>query len=837
MNRSLHTRILILSAAVCLLGSNAAGQTTKSEGQQDDPRIAQMLSQLTLEEKIALLGGTGFDTKPIPRLGIPPVSMTDGPVGVRWEASTAFPSGVSMAATWNPAIIERMGAALGQEAKAKGRYMVLGPCVNIHRTPFGGRNFESFGEDPYLAGRMAVSVVKGVQSERVIATTKHFACNNQEHEREFTNVTVSERALREIYLPAFEAAVKEGGSWSVMSAYNKLNGLWCSENPYLLTEVLKKQWGFRGFIVSDWGAVHSTIPTANAGLDIEMPTGEFLNADSLLPAINAGKVTVATIDDKVRRLLRTMAWAGLLDTTSIGKGSLDTPEHRKIARDVASEGIVLLKNEGNILPLDLKNLRTIAVIGPNAAVARTGGGGSSKVDPLHEVSVLGALKAKVGSRVRVTYAPGCPTFGDLDPIKNEWLVPPEGTPGKHGLKGEYFANKNFEGAPVLVRLDSTINFGWRGGAPAPSLPEDKFSVRWTGNLVAPTAGRFMLTTMSDDGVRVYVDGKLVIDDWNDHGVMANSYAIALEAGKKHDLRVEYFENGGAATIRMGLAQGLDRLVADAVARAREADAVLLCLGSNEFVESEGFDRKDLNLAEDQVKLLSAVTAANSKTIVVVNTGAAVTTEPWSASVPVLLEAWFPGQEGGTAVADVVFGDVNPSGKLPTTFLKRWEDSPAYGNFPGKAAVNYAEGIYVGYRHFDTKNVDVAFPFGFGLSYTSFALSNMSVMPVDYPGHRRFLVSVDLQNTGARAGAEVVQLYVHPIGSPVDRPEKELKGFRKIFLAPGEKKTAQFILDDRSLAYYDVVKKDWNVAPGEYEIQLGNSSRNISMQTTITVAKP
>jgi beta-glucosidase len=837
MTRSLHTWMLILSTVACVLGPRAIAQVAPASAQEDDPRIAQLLSLLTLEEKVALLGGTEFDTKPIPRLGIPPLSMTDGPLGVRWQASTAFPSGVLMAATWNPAIIEKMGAALGQEAKAKGRYMLLGPCVNIHRTPFGGRNFESFGEDPYLAGRMAVAVVKGIQSEKVIATAKHFACNNQEHEREFTNVSVSERALREIYLPAFEAAVKEGGAWSVMSAYNKLNGLWCSENPYLLTEILKKEWGFRGFIVSDWGAVHSTVPTANAGLDIEMPTGEYLNADSLLRAINAGKVSVASIDDKIRRLLRTMAWSGLLDTASIGRGSLDTPEHRRIAQDVAAEGFVLLKNEANTLPLDLKGLKTIAVIGPNAGIARTGGGGSSRVDPLHPVTILNAIRKKVGSQIRVTYAPGCPTFGDLDPVKTEWLIPPEGTPGSHGLKGEYFSNMNLEGDPALVRVDSAINFGWGGGSAAPFLPVNKFSVRWTGNLVARTTGKFMLTMMSDDGVRVYVDGKLVIDDWKDHGVMANTYAIALEAGRKHALRVEYFENGGDATVRMGLAEGLDRLTGDAVARAREADAVLLCLGSNELIESEGFDRKDLNLPEEQLKLLTAVSVANKKTIVVLNTGAAVTTDSWIDSVPALLESWFPGQEGGSAVADVVFGDVNPSGKLPTTFPKRWEDCPAFGNFPGTSAVNYAEGIYVGYRHFDTRKVDVDFPFGFGLSYTTFALSNAAAMPVDYPGHKRFLVTVDLQNTGPRAGAEVVQLYVHSIGSPVDRPEKELKGFRKIFLGSGEKKTAQFILDDRSLAYYDVSKKDWTVAPGEYEIQLGNSSRNILLRTTITVARP
>ena len=342
--------VVILVAMYVLPRLDVHAQISSAAMQKDDPRVGQLLSQLSLEEKIALLGGTGFETKPIPRLGIPTLNMTDGPVGVRWKASSAFPVSIMMAASWNPALIEKLGAALGQETKAQGRRMLLGPCVNIHRTPFGGRDFESFGEDPLLAARMAVAFVKGVQSEKVVATTKHFACNNQEFERDFTNVTIGERALREIYLPAFEAAVKEGGAMSIMSAYNKVNGQWCSENPRLLTDILKNEWGFPGFVVSDWGAVHSTVPTANAGLDVEMPSGRYLNPDSLLPAVRAGKVSMATIDDKVRRLLRTIIWAGLLDGSDKDRGSMDTKEHRQLAADVAREGIVLLKNERNLLP-------------------------------------------------------------------------------------------------------------------------------------------------------------------------------------------------------------------------------------------------------------------------------------------------------------------------------------------------------------------------------------------------------------------------------------------------------------------------------------------------------
>lgn len=814
----------------CVSGHSQNPAAITKEQEQIAERL---LSQLTLEEKVSLLGGTGFETKPIPRLGIPALNMTDGPLGVRWDKSSAFPASVMMAAAWNPALIERLGAALGREAKAKGRRMLLGPCVNIHRTPFGGRNFESFGEDPFLAARTTVGYVRGVQSENVVATTKHYACNNQEHERDFTNVRISERALREIYLPAFEAAVKEGGTMSVMSAYNKVNGLWCSENPHLLTTILKHEWGFPGFVVSDWGAVHSTIPTANAGLDVEMPTGQYLNADSLLPAITAGRVSVATIDDKIRRLLRTMAWAGLFDNMP-ATGALNTAEHRQLAYEVASEGIVLLKNEGNLLPFDRATLKSLAVLGPNAAKARTGGGGSSRVEPLYAVSILDAVTAKFGKDLAISYAPGGNSSDEVDPIKPALLRPAGGAPGVNGLKAEYFANPNLEGTPALTRVDASIDFAWGGEAPAPGLPLDNFSARWTGTLTGPVTGRCVLRSLSDDGVRVYLDDKLLIDDWTDHGPSPRDCSVTLEAGKQYGIRVEYYERGGGALMRLGLESTSDKLLAEAVAVAARADAVILCLGSNEFIESEGYDRKDLNLPDDQLNLLQAVAAVNKRTVVVLNTGAPVLCEGWGASVPALLETWFPGEEGGNAIVDALFGAVNPSGKLPMTFPKRWEDSPAFGNFPGSSAVDYAEGVYVGYRHFDTRGLDVSFPFGFGLSYTTFAMANISVVPVDYPGRRRMLVSCDVRNTGTRAGAEVVQVYVHPVAPPIDRPAKELKGFKKVFLLPGESKRVEMLLDDRSLAYYDATRKDWVVAAGEYEILIGNSSRDTQLRASVSV---
>jgi beta-glucosidase len=830
---------LCLCLAIAMLIPNAIVHAQSGAGRQlkDDPRVDTLLSRLTLEEKILLLGGVGFETKPITRLGIPPLNMTDGPVGVRWKQSSAFPVSIMMTATWNPGLIERVGAALGREAKAKGRRMLLGPCVNIHRTPFGGRNFESFGEDPYLAARTTVSFVRGVQSERVIATAKHFACNNQEHERDFTNVTVGERALREIYLPAFEAAVKEGGTMSVMSAYNKVNGAWCSENPVLLTDILKNEWGFTGFVVSDWGAVHSIVPTVNAGLDVEMPFGRYLNADSLLPALKSGEIRESTINDKVRRLLRTIVWAGLLDGSQKDTGAVNTPDHRSIALNVAREGIVLLKNEGNTLPFERRSIKRLAVIGPNAAIARTGGGGSSKVNPLYAVSPLTALREKLGAGVELSFAAGCRGIGDLDPIPAEMLIPPPSAgsaSGVRGLKGEYFNNINLDGTPTLTRIDARIDFSWSDGAPDTSLPVDGFSARWTGSLVPAKTARYTLHTVSDDGVRLYVDGKLLIDDWTDHAAEIRRCAVDFVAGKKYDIRVEYYERGGGAMMRLGWTSSDDTLIGEAVQAAKKADAVLLCVGLSEFYESEGFDRKTLALPEEQIKLVSAVAAANHRTVVALNSGAPVLMDGWLDAVPALIENWYPGEEGGNALAEVLFGDVNPSGRLPVTFLRRWEDSPVFGHYPGRSAVDYAEGIFVGYRHFDRAQLEVLFPFGHGLSYATFAYSDLSVSSASQPGALKVDVSVDIQNTGTRSGAEVVQLYVHAPASPVERPEKELKGFRKLVLGAGEKETVRFTLDARSFAYFDTGRREWVAPPGEYEIFVGKSSRDILLQAKVRI---
>ena len=798
-----------------------------------DESVNAILSRMTLGEKIAMLSGTGFASRPVPRLGIPALNMTDGPVGVRWEQSTAFPASIAMAATWDPALIGRVGAALGIEARAKGRNMLLGPCININRVPVGGRSFESFGEDPFLMACMAVAYVRGVQSQHVIATAKHFAANNQEFERTTIDEAVDERTLNEIYFPAFRAAVQEAGVLSVMSAYNKLNGHWCSENPWLLTDVLKNEWGFRGFVVSDWGAVHSTVPTANAGLDIEMPDGAYLNDSLLVPAVQRHDVSEQVIDDKIRRMLRAMMTIGIFDPPPAPPASaVNSPEHRALAREVEAEGIVLLRNRTGLLPLDPGAVKTIAVIGPGAAVARTGGGGSAYVTPFYGVSPLEGITARVKGRAAVSTAQGCVMEGDLLPASSSWLRPPSPDEGKTGLRGEYFANQEFKGEPALTRIDARVDFDWGGGSPDRVIPADHFSVRWTGALVPRESGEFQIGIRSDDGSRLYVNGELCIDNWGDHAGVTKSRPISLVKGTPVEIRLEYYENEGGALVRLGLTPAGNGLLAAAVNLAAKSDVAIVCVGNSNEIETEGMDRQTLALPAGQDELVSAIAKVNSRTVVVLTSGSPVLM-PWAGSVGAIVQAWFGGQEVGSALADVLTGEVNPSGRLPVTFLRSWDDTPARATYPGRGGrTAYAEGIFVGYRFFDRERKDVLFPFGHGLSYTTFGYGPLTVSPVQGGTRHAREVVLDITNTGKRSGAEVVQLYVGPRNPPVPRPPDELKAFARVSLAPGERKTVRLALDESSFAYYDTASKGWNVAPGTYDILVGSSSRDIRSRAAV-----
>ena len=795
-----------------------------------EDRVEDLLSRMTLEEKVDMLSGiNGFDSKPNERLGIPSIKMTDGPVGVRFGKSTAFPANVAMAASWDIDLVERIGQAIAREAKAKGYNMQLAPCVNIHRVPHGGRNFESFGEDPFLTSRMTVAYVNGIQSEKVIACTKHFACNNQEYKRSSIDTKVDKRTLHEIYLPAFKAAVQEAGCWSIMGAYNKVNGEYCCENNILLTEILKKQWSFRGFVVSDWNAVHSTVKTANAGMDIEMPSGKYFGK-KLLEAVEQGVVYESTIDDKVRRILRAMFSMDFFDQSESDSATFNAPEHHNLALESAKAGIVLLKNEKNLLPLNKDKIKSIAVIGPNAAIARVGGGGSCLVNPPYSVSPLEGLKKKAGDSIQINYAKGSLMENDTQPIESAYLKPPAGNGDEQGLLAEYFNNIEFKGKPAIRRIDKQVNFRWIMLPPANGIQPDSYSIRWTGKLTPPKTGKYRLSVTSDDGSRLYFDGRLLINNWGNHADVTKTAIVEMEEGKSYNVKMEYFENKGFATAILGWQEISDNYLERAIDIAKKSDVAVLFVGLSDNYETEGRDREYLSLPPGQDELIATVAKANSKTIVVLNSGSPVLMNKWIDKIPALLQAWYPGQEGGNAVADILFGDFNPSGKLPMTFIKKWEDSPAYENYPGKNdVVNYAEGIFVGYRHFDKKQIEPLFPFGHGLSYTSFGYDSLQVTLKTITKGEKLEVSFVLENKGSREGAEVVQLYVSDEKSSVDRPPKELKSFKKVHLKPHEKQLVQFTLDQRALAYYDVDQKNWLAEPGKFQVLIGSSSKDIRLK--------
>ncbi len=796
-----------------------------------EERVNDLISRLTLDEKIDLLGGTGFATKAIARLGIPELRMTDGPVGARWNPSTAFPVSIAMAATWNPEMINQVGGGIGRETKGKGRHVILGPCVNIVRMPMGGRNFESFGEDPFLTSRIAVEYIKGVQKEGVAATIKHFAANNHEHERMFVDALVSERALNEIYFPAFKAGVQEADVLCLMNSYNKVNMHYAAENDYLLIDKLKKEWGFKGLVMSDWGAVHSSIPTAKGGMDLEMPEGTFLNKKTLMPSIEDGTLPIKTIDDKVKRILTVVFKLGLFDQPEWKENPalVNTPQNRNIAYQTSLESIVLLKNDKNILPLKQNTLKTLAVIGPSAAKARTGGGGSAYVTPIDPVTPLDAVKKKLPD-VKIEFAQGVILEGDAEGIENEFLFTDQ-TMKKKGLSAEYYNNKNLEGEPKLKRIDRNVKFQWDDKSPAEEIGVDNFSVRWSGYVKAPKTGGYNLRTSTDDGVRLYFDDKLVINDWNNHAVETRNYTVQLEEGKLYKIKMEYYEDGGGAVAVLGWNKPGNNLFDEAIASAKKADQVLLFVGTSDQIETEGRDREDLALPNGQDELIAKVAEVNSNVIVILTTGAPVVMDKWLSKVSGVVEMWFAGTEGGNAIADILLGNSNPSGKLPVTFPKRWEDCSAYPTFRTfPARTYYADDIYVGYRHFDTKNIEPLFPFGFGLSYSSFEYSNLSVKETE----NSFEVSFELKNTGSINGAETAQLYVGEKKPQIDRPTKELKAFKKVELKAGETKNVTLTVDKKSLSYFDGQAHDWKLDGGDYELLIGASSRDIKLKQIVAI---
>lgn len=820
----------------------ATAQEARTRASELEQRINDLLAQMALKEKVSLMSGAdNWHTVPIERLGIPWLTMTDGPHGVRttndqgrtFVPATAFPTGVAMAATWNPALIERVGAALGEETHGLGCDVLLGPCVNIVRHPLAGRNFESYAEDPYLAGRIGIAWVKGLQSQGVGASLKHYACNNQEFERMRGNSIVDERTLREIYLAQFEAIVKEAHPWTVMCAYNRINGVYGSQHHHLLNEILKGEWQYDGVVVSDWGANHTIVESAAGGLDIEMPGPAKYYGRLLVEAVHNWQIEEAVITEAARRMLRLLARVGKLDSPVTPAGATNTPEHQALAREVAEEAITLLKNERRILPLDLSKVRSIAVIGPNAAEAVITGGGSSQVEPPYRVSPLEGLQARLNGKVAIRYEKGCENVRELPLIKARLLTPAQGE--GPGLWGEYFDNPDFAGQPVMARVDKRLRFWFLSFAPLEKTPP-AYAVRWTGKLTAPGSGFYSFGLTNSGICRIYLDGQPVVENVNRPSseawpVTEATGTVTLEEGRTYEVRIEYIRPAWLDQPHLQVRFGATPTAAEAAAQmaaaveaARAADVALVFAGYPEGYETEGRDRPDMDLTGPQDELIRAVAAANPNTVVVLNVGAAVTM-PWADNVAAIVLAYYPGMENGHAVARVLLGEVNPSGKLPVTFPQRLEDTPAFLNYPGGKDVRYGEGIFVGYRYYDAKEVTPLFPFGHGLSYTEFAYSDLQVTPTVRPGEP-VAVSVTVKNVGDRAGKEVVQLYVRDVAASLPRPPKELKRFAKISLAPGEAQTVCFELDERCLAFYDPDRKAWVAEPGEFEVLIGRSSRDI-----------
>jgi beta-glucosidase len=796
-----------------------------------EKRVEDLLGRLTLDEKIDLIGGTGIATKEIKRLGIPELKMTDGPAGARFDKSTAFPSPIAMAATWNPDLLNNVGGGIGRETKGHGRNVILGPCVNIARIPMGGRDFESYGEDPFLTSRLAVAYIKGVQNEGVAATVKHFAANNEEIDRDYVDVFVSRRALNEIYFPAFKAAVTEAGTLCLMTSYNKVNGRYSSENDYLLKEVLRKEWNYKGLIMSDWWAVHSAIPTAQGGLDIEMPNGDYMNIKNLKSSVESGVIPVETINEKVKNILTLMFKLGIFDKATIeDKSLINSPENRKIAYETSLASIVLLKNDQNNLPINKNKIKTIAVIGPDADTARTGGGGSSLVDPINPVSFLDGLKNKLPANVKINFARGAEFDDNIQAkaIDAKYLFTDK-TGKKNGLNASFFNNINLTGAPVLTRIDDSVNFTWDENGPGSGVSKDHYSVMWTGYLKVPKTGEYSLCTISDDGSRLWLDDKLIIDVWFPHGPLKKTFPVILEKGKFYKIRFDLFEKAGGAVGTLAWQTGREEMIAKAVEVAKKADYVLLSIGTNDKIETEGRDRSDLVLPNGQDELIEKVSAVNKNVIVVLTNGSPVLMDKWIKKVKGVVETWFPGSEGGNAIADVLLGNYNPSGKLPLTFPHKWEDCSAFPTYNIlKERTYYADDIYVGYRHFDKFNIEPLFPFGFGLSYTTFIYSDINVSSIG----DNYEVTFNIKNTGNVKGEEVAQLYVSSYGFSVERTVKELKGFSKVPLNPGEQKKVTIKIDKNAFAYYCEKTAEWKVDPGRYKIAVGASSRDLKLQSDL-----
>jgi beta-glucosidase len=803
-------------------------------------RTDELLGQMTLEEKISMLAGADlWHSVPVPRLGVPQFKVTDGPNGARgaWgnmgPASVATPVGIALGATWNPELVEKVGNVLADELKAKGAHILLAPTVNIHRTPIAGRNFECYSEDPFLSGMLASAYIKGIQSRGVGACIKHFVANDQEYERHSMSSEVDERTLREIYLEPFRIAIRNSNPWSVMSAYNRVNGTYACQNDHTLLEILKDEWKYDGLVMSDWfGTYDSDVPTG--GLDLEMPgPARWMSEEHVRDALANGTLTEAALDDKVRRLLCVLEKAGLFENPELQPERAENkPQHRRIIREAAREAIVLLKNDGT---LPLKKVKSIAVIGPYASTAQILGGGSSNVTPHYTVSPYEGIRNRAGNKIKVEMAPGCFIYKNMLAPAPETLST---TNGRRGLHLSLFNGTELAGDPVHTEVTTRVQYGWFENT-VPNVDQEAFSLRLEGLFTPPESGTHTLALSAVGWAKLYLDDKLVIDHTSDSDMAKQLTAdLKLEGGKAYPIRIEYHWKGNPRWRALSLGHQpphAQDTIAEAVKLAKNSDVVVLVAGLNGEWESEGSDRVDMKLPGAQNELIERVAKANRNTVVVLNAGSPVEM-PWIDKVPAVLQLWYDSQEQGNALADILFGDVNPSGKLPTTFPVRLQDNPAYTNYPGEhGKVRYGEGIFVGYRYYDKKELAPLFPFGHGLSYTTFKYSNLRLSAKSLTPNELLKVRVDVTNTGKVAGKEVVQLYVRDVDSTVARPEKELKAFTKVELAPKQTRTVTFTLDREAWWYFDVMKSAWATEPGDFEILVGSSSRDIHLSERFFLA--
>ena len=833
-----------LSVAALLAG--LALPVVAAEPKPDSPalehRVDGLLHKLTLEQEVALLGGTdGFDIRAEPSIGLPALAMSDGPYGVRMGGdSTAYAAGIALAASWDPALAQRVGAAMGRDARARGIGFLLGPGVNIYRAPQNGRNMEYYGEDPYLAGSTAVGLINGIQSQGVVATIKHFAANNAEYDRRQLNSVIAPRPLHEIYLRAFEMAVKQGHVGAVMSSYNQLDGQYTAENRDLVSGILKHDWGFDGIFMSDWGAVDDGLKAFKAGLDLEMPAADKMQPALLLSGLRDGTLSMAALDDKVRRILRTAVRFGFLDRPQreLAQPLFDLANDQ-VALDSARESLVLLKNANHVLPLDAGAIKTIAVIGPDANPGYATAGGSSHIDTFRTESILGGITDYLGQRVHVLYDRGLPAPDTV--FKRDGFATAGGQPG---LQRETFDNPDFRGTPAATAVDARID-QWKPELwTTPAV--QRRSIRWSGRYVAPHAGRYLFLTAaaSADSYTLYVDGKAVIVQPKREGQAPLYAALDLKAGQAVAVRLDYLPDVDYSRMGLGVVP-VDELISPAALKmAAMADAAVVAVGFDPTSESEAYDRT-YALPWGQEALIEAVAKANPKTVVTVTSGGGYATADWLGQVPALLQNWYPGQEGGRAVAEVLFGARSPEGKLPISFERRWEDNPTHDYYyapshaPGThPTVHYGEGLFVGYRWY-TSHPDKPqplFPFGYGLSYTTFAFSGLEVKPSAAHDGDTVQVSFDVRNTGTRAGAEVAQVYVSDPSATVERPERELKAFEKVELAPGQSRRVTLALDRRAFAYYAPTHNDWKVDPGRFVIRVGDASDHTPLAADLTMGK-